>query len=100
MCMCIYIIVSKRIVIEGGYWGPPPELFLVIFIQNGAILGNSNGYTCLDIMPQQEGWLPIYLIRDVQYLRNNIYNLFLYRGIKVKPIYKLYNTPSRIIQCL
>ena len=50
-----------------GYGGPPPELFLVIFIQNGAILGNSNGYTCLDIMPQQEGRLPVYLIRDVQY---------------------------------
>ena len=69
MCMCIYIVVSKRIVIvKRGYWGPPPELFLVIFIQNGAILGNSNGYTCLDIMQQQEGRLPIYLIRDVQYI--------------------------------
>ena len=28
----------------------------------------SNWYTCLDIMPQQEGRLPIYLIRDVQYI--------------------------------
>ena len=72
MCMCIYIIISKRIVIEGGM-GPPPELFLVIFIQNGAILANSNGYTCLDIMPQQEGRLPIYLIRDVQYIVIYIY---------------------------
>ena len=65
MCICIYIIISIRIVIDGG---PPPELFLVIFIQNAAILGNSNGYTCLDIMPQQEGRLPIYLIRDIQYI--------------------------------
>ena len=65
MCMCIYIIAYKRIFIEGGIG--VLELFLVIFIQNGAILGNSNGYTCLDIMPQQEGRLPIYLIRDVQH---------------------------------
>ena len=52
----------------GFFQGPLPELFFVIFIQNGAILGNSNGYTCLDIMPQLEGRLPIYLIRDVQYI--------------------------------
>ena len=63
----IYIIVSKRIVIEGGFGVLPQNYFLVIFIQNGAVLGNSNGYTCLDIMPQQEGRLPLYLIRDVQY---------------------------------
>ena len=69
MCMCIYIIVSKRIVIEGGIGVLPQNYFFSkIFIQNGAILGNSNGYTCLDIMPQQEGRLPIYLIRDVQYI--------------------------------
>ena len=68
MCMCIYIIVSKRIVIEGDMGVLPQKFFLVIFIQNGAILGNSNGYTCLDIMPQQEGMLSIYLIRDVQFI--------------------------------
>ena len=56
-----------------GYWGPPPKLFLVFFIQNGVVLGNSNWYTCLDIMPQQEGRLPIYLIRDVQYIVLYIY---------------------------
>ena len=60
MCMCIYIIVSKRIVIEGGMGSSPRIIFLVIFIQNGAILGNSNGYT--------EGRLPIYMFRDVQYI--------------------------------
>ena len=59
MCMCIYIIVSKRIVIEGGMGVLPQNFFFVIFIQNGAILGNSYWYTCLDIMPQQEGRLPI-----------------------------------------
>ena len=62
MCMCIYIIVSQRIVIE-LVLGSSPIIFLVIFIQNGAILGSSYWYTCLDIMPQQEGRLPIYLIR-------------------------------------
>ena len=34
---------------------------LVIFIQNGAILGNFIGYICLDIMPQKED-------RGVQYI--------------------------------
>ena len=65
--MCIYITESKRIVIEGGM-GFFLQNFFSIFIQNGAILGNSNGYTCLDIIPQQVGSLPIYLIRDVQYI--------------------------------
>ena len=49
---------------------PPPPKILVIFIQNCAILGNSNGYIFLDIMPQKEGRLPIYLNRDVQYEYN------------------------------
>ena len=48
-----------------GSGGPPKEFFLVIFIQNGAILGNSNKYVCLDTMPQKEDRLPIYLKRDV-----------------------------------
>ena len=38
--------------VEGGSGGLPPEHFLVIFIQNGAILGNINGYMWLDIMSQ------------------------------------------------
>ena len=48
------VIVCKIIVIE---WGSSPRKILVIFVQNGAILGNTNGYSymCLDIMPQQEG---------------------------------------------
>ena len=54
-----YIIVCKRIVIEGSL-GELPRNFLAIFIQNGAILSNSKGYICLDIMPQQEDSLPIY----------------------------------------
>ena len=37
--MCI--IGSKRIVFEGGFRGPPPELFLAVFIQNGVILCNN-----------------------------------------------------------
>ena len=36
------------------------KYFLVIFVQNGAILGNTNGYTCLDTMPQQEGKLTVF----------------------------------------
>ena len=42
--MCI--IGSKRVVFEGGggLGGPPPELFLALFIQNGAILCNNDGY--------------------------------------------------------
>ena len=43
--MCI--IGSKRVVFEGGGGGsrgPPPELFLAVFIQNGAILCNNDGY--------------------------------------------------------
>ena len=51
----VFIIVSEKTVLEGGVWGPPPENFLVIFIQNGAILDNTYGYICLDIMPQKEG---------------------------------------------
>ena len=41
--------------------GVLPIIYVVIFTQNGAILGNSNGYICLDIMPQKEGRLHIYL---------------------------------------
>ena len=50
----VYIIVSERTVLErgGGSGGLPPEIFLVIFIQNGAILDNTNEYKCLDNMPQ------------------------------------------------
>ena len=66
--MYIYIIVSKEFLLKWVWGTSPRSIFLVIFIQNGAILGNSNGYTCLDIMPQQEGRLPIYLIIDVQYI--------------------------------
>ena len=40
--MCI--IESKRVVFEGGSRGPPPQLFLAVFIQNGAILCNNDGY--------------------------------------------------------
>ena len=40
--------------IEVGFRGPPPEKLLVIFMQNGAILGNTNGYICLDIMAKQQ----------------------------------------------
>ena len=46
----------------------PKASSLVIFMQNGASLGNNYAYMCLDIMPQQEGTLPskhIYLNRDV-----------------------------------
>ena len=32
---------SKRVLFEGG---PPPELFLAVFIQNCAILCNNDGY--------------------------------------------------------
>ena len=48
----VYILVSERTVLEGGSGGPPPEKNSVIFIQNGAILDNTNGYKCLDIMPK------------------------------------------------
>ena len=41
--------------------GPSPRNVLVIFIQNGAILGYSNGYISLNIKHQQEHRLPIYL---------------------------------------
>ena len=47
--------------VEGSLGSTP---FFVIFMQIGAILGNSNGYICLDIIPQQEGRLPIYLNGD------------------------------------
>ena len=42
--MCI--IGSKRVVFEGGGGsrGPPQELFLAVFIQNGAILCSNDGY--------------------------------------------------------
>ena len=43
-----------------GAWGSSPRKKLVIFVQNGGILGNTNGYICLDIMPQQEGRLTIF----------------------------------------
>ena len=39
----MWIIVSKRVVFEGGSRGPP-ERFLAVFIQNGAILCNNDGY--------------------------------------------------------
>ena len=65
------IIVSKTIVIEGGL-GPPE----VIFIQNGVILGITNGYMCLDDMTQQEGTLhahfEIYIWKEIY----NIIHLF------------------------
>ena len=48
----VYIIVSERTVLEGGSRGHPPAKNLVIFIQNGAILDNTNWYKCLVIMPQ------------------------------------------------
>ena len=38
-----------------GVWGSCPRKFLVIFMHKSAILGNTYGYMCLDIMPQQEG---------------------------------------------
>ena len=50
--MCI--IGSKRVLFEGRSRGPPPELFLAVFIQNGAILCNNDGYIYQDIMKQQE----------------------------------------------
>ena len=41
--MCI--IGSKRVLFEGGgSRGPPPEVFLAVFIHNGAILCNNDGY--------------------------------------------------------
>ena len=45
----------------------PPVFFCVIFIQNGAILGNTNGYMCLDIESQKEGRLPIFELRCTVY---------------------------------
>ena len=39
--------------------GSSPRKNFVIFIQTGAILCNTNWYICLDIMPQQESFLPI-----------------------------------------
>ena len=39
-----FILGSKRVVFEGGSRGPPPELFLAVFIQNGAILCNNDWY--------------------------------------------------------
>ena len=54
--------------IEGGV-GISPNIFLIMFKQNGASLGTSNRYMCLDIMPQ-EGSLPIwkYFNKDIQYI--------------------------------
>ena len=40
--MCI--IGFKRVVFEGGSRGPPPELFLAVFIQNIVTLCNNDGY--------------------------------------------------------
>ena len=72
--ICFYecVIVSETTVLEGGSGCPPPEKTLVIFVRNGGILGNTNGYICLDIMPRQEGRLTIsetyfYFNRDSQY---------------------------------
>ena len=56
----VYIIVSERTVLEGGSGGPPRIFFLVIFVRKDVILGNTNGYICLDIMPQQEGKLTVF----------------------------------------
>ena len=52
--MFICIIGSKRVVFEEGSRGPPPELFLTVFIQNGAILCKTDGYMYWDIMKQQD----------------------------------------------
>ena len=53
--MCI--IGSKRVVFVEGSRGPPPELFLAVLIQNGAILCKNDEYMHWDIMKQQEGRL-------------------------------------------
>ena len=45
--------------LEGGS-GVLPQKKFVIFVRNVAILGNTNGYICLDIIHQQEGRLTIY----------------------------------------
>ena len=37
--------------IDGG-WCPPSENILVILIQNGTLLCNTNGYTCFDIIQE------------------------------------------------
>ena len=34
--------------------GSSPEFVLVIFMQKGAIFGNTHGYMCLDILHQRE----------------------------------------------
>ena len=49
ICKHNIILVCKTIVIEEGVWGSSPRKFKVIFIQNGAILGNTNGYISLNI---------------------------------------------------
>ena len=61
------MIVSKTIVIEGGSGVHPQNFFGVIFIQNGAILGNTYWYMCLDIESQKEGRLPIFELRCTVY---------------------------------
>ena len=53
-------------------WGAPKIFFLVIFIQNGAIFGNANGYMCLDIMSQKESRLPIFEFRCTVYSVNSL----------------------------
>ena len=73
VCACAYILKYLTELLLKGVLGSSPKIILVFFIQNGVVLGNSNWYTCLDIMPQQEGRLPIYLIRDVQYIVIYIY---------------------------
>ena len=40
--MCI--VGSKRVMLVGRSRGPPPKLFLAVFIQNGTILCNNDGY--------------------------------------------------------
>ena len=46
-CLCwLFVFLILNVYIIGG---PPPENFLVIFMQNGAILSNTNGYMRLDI---------------------------------------------------
>ena len=63
-------------------WGAPQNFFLVIFIQNGAILGNANGYMCLDIRSQKESRLPIFELRCTVYSVNSL--IIVCVGIKSK----------------
>ena len=56
-----YIAIRFSCIVTPLVSGVHPRIFfLVIFIQNGAILGYANGYMCLDIMSQKESRLPIF----------------------------------------